>query len=118
MKTLKLIWKRLTRDFVDMLLWFSVIAILIKTLMDSKIEEQLGFVMLFFGSLLILYIAGVMWRMGASTEIMNEYIKDDNDRKMLGMLPYQFRDKSSRKTIPQWIFVVIWIIALIVFMVL
>jgi hypothetical protein len=118
MKTIKMIWKRLTRDFVDMLLWFSVIAILIRTLIDSKIEDQLGFVMLFFGSLLILYIAGVMWRMGAATEIMNEYIKDDNDRKMLGMLPYQFRDKPRGKGWQAWLFAAIWIVVLIIFVIL
>lgn len=109
MKILKLIWRRLTRDLVDLLLWLSVIALLIKALLDYDDSTM----MIFFGSLLILYIMGVMWRGGASAEIMNEYIKDPADRQHLQLLPYELRDRAWKKELGSYLFVLGWIIILV-----
>ena len=74
--------------------------------------------MLFFGFLLVLYIAGVMWRMGHDSEIMNEYIRENEDRGMLGMYPYELRNNAYRRDPIVLMFVGIAIVVLILFVVL
>lgn len=107
MKTLRTIWRRLMRDPVDLLALITVIAVLIDGILGKP--SNYFYLMIFFGAMLILYIAGAIWRMGKTAEDLNEFVKDPYDRKILNLFPYEIRDDAWDKDLAVFIGVLLWL---------
>ena len=82
----------LGNDLIDLYLLCLFIILVIKFSIDQVNLYAIG-----GASFAILYILGVMWRMGTAKDIMNEFIKDDNDRRLFGMNSYATRNFPIRK---------------------
>ena len=93
-------------SFVNLMLWLTVIAVLIRLSKDYNLLQEPEYIIICFGSLLILYIAGAMWTNGSTSEIMNEYIRDDADRNDLNMVPYELRDRVFKRSWSEWLFLI------------
>jgi len=92
MNKLRRIWWRLTCDTVRLGLLIAVIGLLIISTTEPGFDFSRDYFIIFFASLLILYILGTMWTVGGQMEMMNEYITDDEFRRWINLLPYEFRD--------------------------
>ena len=110
---MKTIYQRLFRDFVDTMLLLVMISFIVKESLDVRPDMFLiGIISMF-----VLYILGVMWRMGAAIETLNENITDEATRLELHMLPYRFRHDIYKRKWQEWVFLGAVVVLLTIFVI-
>jgi len=95
----------LTNGLIDLYILCFFIMVIIKLFIIGGLEKypfEIGGC-----TFAVLYILGVMWRMGEAKDIMNEYIKDDVDRRLFGMNTYATRNFPIKKGAMGYIWIVL-----------
>jgi hypothetical protein len=99
---MKKLLRYLNRDLVDLILLIFFVCLLIRALLNDW--WYLSPYIIAANIFIIIYILGVMWRMGGAGDLMNEYIRDDTTRRSLGLNIYSLRHRPIRRTPMDWIF--------------
>lgn len=109
---MKTLFKRLTRDFVDL---FMLIAFGGLTIKSAIIGNELA---LIIGLFFCFYIVTTTWRMGDSAYKLNEYVDDNAYRAMIGLCRYEFRNRPLKRNWKEWFFLFIGIAMLVLYLIL
>jgi len=104
----KRVWRYLNYDLIDLILLLLFVSVLIRSLIGGWYSISPYII----GSLsfAILYILGVMFRMGSAKDLMNEYITDESIRRKMGMNPYSMRYRPIKRGLIDNIFRILFIL--------
>lgn len=109
---MKTLFKRLTRDFVDLFMLIAFGGLTIKSaIIGNELALKIG---LFF----CFYIGVVTWRMGDSAYKLNEYVDDNTYRAIIGLRPYELRNRPLKRNWKEWFFLLIGIAMLVLYLIL
>jgi hypothetical protein len=112
---MKKLFRYLFSSVIDFILLCLFIILLIKSLIDGwwNISPYIIGGITFA----IIYILGIMWRIGGAYDLMSEYITDDSIRLKIGLNIYSLRNQpikqSSLAIIFKWVFIVSAIVVML-----
>lgn len=104
---IKRLWRYLNYDLIDLILLLLFISLLIR----SMIGDWFRISPYIIGGLVfaIIYILGLMFRMGSAKDMLNEYITDESVRRRLGMNPYSMRYRPVKRDLVGTMFRIVFI---------